>query len=125
MRQHPNVVQESALAEILHDPDMTKVEKRAIFASWISDARAVPDAPAWRQIGDGTILHLDQILEALKLLDGVESPVLAYKPKRPSPLSINRRRRNSRRHPKFTQRFCRNDDNPPPAPTAAAALSFA
>jgi hypothetical protein len=125
MRQHPNVVEESALAESLHDPEMTKAEKRAIFASWISDARAVPDAPAWRQIDGGKILLLDQILEALKLLDDAESPELAFKPKQPSPSSLNRRRRSSRRHQKFTRWFWRNDDDPPPTPTAAAELSFA
>lgn len=33
--------------DVVNDPGMTEAEKRAILASWISDVRAVIDAPAF------------------------------------------------------------------------------
>lgn len=56
-------------AEVLRDLSLTKAQKRAILASWASDARAVVDAPSLRQLDDGTILDIDTILDALKQLD--------------------------------------------------------
>ena len=36
--------------EILGDPTLSKEAKRAVLASWLSDARALPDAPRWRRL---------------------------------------------------------------------------
>jgi hypothetical protein len=45
-------------------------EKRAILASWASDACAVEAAPASRRVpGSGRIVSVDEILEALRALD--------------------------------------------------------
>ena len=66
-------------AEVLREPSLTTPQKRAILASWASDARAVIDAPSLRQLDDGTILDIDTILDALKQLDrdpGVPPPWL-------------------------------------------------
>jgi hypothetical protein len=55
--------------EILDDPNLTIADKRAILASWISDAHAVDDVPALRQIERGVFARVDEILLALKSLD--------------------------------------------------------
>lgn len=57
-------------ADVVHDPDLTLNEKRAILASWASDACAVEAAPALRRVpGSGRIVTVDEILEALRALD--------------------------------------------------------
>lgn len=56
--------------DVLDDPDLTINEKRAILASWISDACAVEAAPALRRPpGAGGAIAVDEILEALRKLD--------------------------------------------------------
>jgi hypothetical protein len=54
--------------DVVNDPDLTLKEKRAILASWASDACAV--APAVR-FAPGTAgpVPVDEILEALRALD--------------------------------------------------------
>jgi hypothetical protein len=51
------------------DPKLTTAEKRAVLASWISDARAVENAPSLRQLDSGAVVEVDAILQALVLLD--------------------------------------------------------
>jgi len=56
--------------EVLIDPDLTVNEKRAILASWASDACAVEAAPALRCAPGGRRpVTVDEILEALRTLD--------------------------------------------------------
>ncbi len=56
--------------EIVNDPDLTLNEKRAILASWASDACAVEAAPALRCAPGGRRpVGVDEILEALRSLD--------------------------------------------------------
>jgi len=56
--------------DVVHDPDLTLNEKRAILASWASDACAVEAAPALRRVpGSGHVVSVDEILEALRTLD--------------------------------------------------------
>lgn len=56
--------------DVVHDPDLTLNEKRAILASWASDACAVEAAPALRRVpGSGIVVSVDDILEALRSLD--------------------------------------------------------
>lgn len=54
--------------EVVNDPDLTLNEKRAILASWASDACAVEAAPALRQGRDRPV-PFDDIMEALRTLD--------------------------------------------------------
>jgi hypothetical protein len=55
---------------VLADPDLTVNEKRAILASWASDACAVEAAPALRCVPGGRQpVSVDEILEALRDLD--------------------------------------------------------
>jgi hypothetical protein len=56
--------------DVVHDPDLTTNEKRAILASWASDACAVEDSPDVRQPPGGPPVRFDDILDALKRLDG-------------------------------------------------------
>jgi len=56
--------------EVLNDPDMTAQEKRAILASWASDACAVEASPDLRQPPSPPIVRFDDIMDALKRLDG-------------------------------------------------------
>jgi len=56
--------------EVVNDPDLTTQEKRAILASWASDACAVEAAPVLRQPTDAPPIRFDDILDALKSLDG-------------------------------------------------------
>jgi hypothetical protein len=45
--------------------------KRAILASWASDACAVENLPNWRKLPEtGALVPLDGILDALRALDG-------------------------------------------------------
>jgi hypothetical protein len=55
-------------SEVVNDPDLTLNEKRAILASWASDACAVEAAPAFRK-GPKVPVHFDDIMEALRALD--------------------------------------------------------
>ena len=56
--------------EVVNDPDMTSQEKRAILASWASDACAVEAAPNLRQPPSAPVVRFDDIMDALKRLDG-------------------------------------------------------
>lgn len=58
---HPN--------DVIADRDLTVNEKRAILASWASDASAVDDEPALRMPTDGPPVSFDDIMDALKTLD--------------------------------------------------------
>jgi hypothetical protein len=59
--------------DVVSDPDMTLQEKRAILASWASDARAVEAAPDLRSPPTGLTVRFDDIMDALKQLDGEAS----------------------------------------------------
>jgi len=62
--------------DVLNDPDLTLNEKRAILASWASDACAVEASPALREGPKGKAIQYDEIMEALRTLDGqmVDAP---------------------------------------------------
>ena len=55
-------------SEVVNDPDLTLNEKRAILASWASDACAIEAAPELR-MGPKAPVHFDDIMEALRSLD--------------------------------------------------------
>ena len=56
-------------SDVLADGDFTTNEKRAILASWVSDACAVEAAPELRTPTDGPPVKFDDIMDALKALD--------------------------------------------------------
>ena len=56
-------------SEVLQDPDLTLNEKRAILASWASDACALEAAPELRELPRGKVVLFDEIMDALRSLD--------------------------------------------------------
>ena len=55
--------------DVVHDPDLTLNEKRAILASWASDACSVEAAPELRVTTTGRLVRWDDIMDALRTLD--------------------------------------------------------
>ncbi|UVO26958.1 hypothetical protein [Bradyrhizobium arachidis] len=67
---HPGTVFDHP-QEVVSDPGLTISEKRAILASWASDASAIASCPALRaHDGLKAPVTIDEILEALCALDG-------------------------------------------------------
>lgn len=58
-------------SDVLKDPDLSQVDKRAILASWASDGCAVEDKPylRWMPGSDGPV-PLTEVLEALARIEG-------------------------------------------------------
>jgi hypothetical protein len=59
--------------DVLSQPGLTTAERRAILASWASDAHAVEDAPWLRQLECGARIPLGEVLAALRALDMEET----------------------------------------------------
>jgi hypothetical protein len=56
--------------DVVSSPDLSPSEKRAILASWASDASAIASCPALRAPeGLKAPVHIDEILDALRALD--------------------------------------------------------
>jgi hypothetical protein len=59
--------------EVVLNPRLSRAEKRAILASWASDACAVEAAPALRMLPGGREpVRFDEVMEALRALDEEE-----------------------------------------------------
>jgi hypothetical protein len=103
-------------SDVTSNPKLTTAEKRAILASWISDARVVENAPSLRQLDSGAVVEVDAILQALVLLDQ-QAPDCRENGKR---LHLSGRSRNvlSRCMKRISpsKGSNDNDDDPPPAP---------
>jgi hypothetical protein len=57
-------------SHVVSDPDLTLNEKRAIVASWASDACAVEAVPSLRRPpGAKAPVSVDEVMEALRALD--------------------------------------------------------
>jgi hypothetical protein len=90
--------------DVVKAADLTLNEKRAILASWASDACAVEAAPALRRApgGDGTVA-IDEILDSLRSLDVQANEERAL---------TDRYRRLGRRRFLEMRRFARNAASP-------------
>lgn len=98
--------------EVVGDPWLTPAQKREVLASWASDVRAVPDAPALRQLDNGAVVRISDVLQALRSLDEGE---------RPGRLFTGRRIRfPSRPSPASRRSWPDDDDDPPPCPAMIA-----
>jgi hypothetical protein len=71
--------------DVVRDDDLTLNEKRAILASWASDACAVEAAPELRAAPSGRTVRWDDIMDALRLLDAQAAGM-------PTPSQARRRR---------------------------------
>jgi hypothetical protein len=107
--------------DVLMDSRLTTGEKRCLLASLASDANAVPHLPSLRQLPDGSIVRVDEILHALKALDAAVDADHA-KPRFILPLgqAFKRRWRSRPRHWTRHGRWPPDDDDPPPCPAFAA-----
>jgi hypothetical protein len=126
MLQHENALHramasahhQGIIEAVLTNPYLDRDGKRAMLAAWASDARAVPDRPALRQLENGTVVELDHILRALRTLD--DGPPEAE----PGPVlcqALDRRRRDARMSWRRPRRFPgHDDDDPPPCPAIIA-----
>jgi hypothetical protein len=66
---HPGTIFEHPRDVVVH-PKLSTSEKRAILASWASDASAIASCPALRApVGLKAPITIDEILEALSELD--------------------------------------------------------
>jgi hypothetical protein len=66
-------------ADVVNDPDLTLYEKRAILASWASDACAVEAAPDLRRGPEGRTVRFDDVMDALRALDRLGGDVGAIR----------------------------------------------
>ncbi len=56
--------------DVVRDPTLTVAEKRAVLASWASDACAVESIPTLRQMpGSNYVVRFDDVIDALQALD--------------------------------------------------------
>jgi hypothetical protein len=106
--------------DVLHDTTLTLEEKRATLAAWASDAHAVPNVPALRQLPSGAIVNVDTVFSALRALDRSEPARL---PKLPPASSWARPRFPARADWRWSRRRDDGDDDPPPCPSAAMPLN--
>ncbi|MBB4364317.1 hypothetical protein GGD65_005375 [Bradyrhizobium sp. CIR18] len=79
---HPGTVFDHP-RDVLADPSLSTSEKRAILASWASDASAIASCPSLRApTGLKAPVTIDEILEALCELDGAPRNPPGGKPNR-------------------------------------------
>ena len=109
--------------QVVSDRALALEQKREILASWASDRHAVPDKPNLRQLDNGAILEVGEILEALQVLDNMESSPGQVHRTFERRLGIRQPRRSAFPgwRPQTSQRNDRDDgdDDPPPFPTCA------
>jgi hypothetical protein len=117
----------SLAAALMHPDDvmsnlqLTQAQKREILAAWASDARAVRDLPALRQLDNGAIVRVDDVLRALSALDhnlrfghhasGLFRPLVQRQRRHPVSWREIAARRRSRDD---------DGDDPPPCPAIIA-----
>ena len=65
---HPGSVYDHP-GDVVADPTLSASQKRAILASWASDAAAVMSNPALRELPGSRVVTIDEVLEALSALD--------------------------------------------------------
>lgn len=105
--------------DVLADPDLTIPEKRSLLASWVTDANAVPHLPTLRQLPDGSVVKVNDILDALRTLDAGDDAMSTVRCRAvPWRTPFERRRgwvfRNATRRGRGP-----DDDDPPPSPAYA------
>lgn len=98
--------------EVLADRTLDVEAKRALLASWASDAHAVEHAPTLRQLESGAIVKIDAIMDALRALDTDE--VSSARPIQ----FFRRRRKRGIMPPRVKKESSGPDDDPPPAAAA-------
>jgi hypothetical protein len=88
---HPSQVFEHP-RDVVNDPDLSLNEKRAILASWASDAWAIETAPALGKTPAGRVVSFDEIMDAMRALDKEFLATQSSGSKSAKSQSVNRRR---------------------------------
>jgi len=107
--------------EIVGNPSLSSDEKRALLASWVSDAHAVPNTPAWRQLDNGAFVRAEEILNALQSLDDRPSSGGGEPFGSRMQTPFRRRRRSTRWIDAAIRRKRRDDDDDDPPPTPVSS----
>jgi hypothetical protein len=104
--------------QVVEDPLLTMAEKREVLASWACDSRAPHDSPSARMLDSGAVVHVREILEALKSLDEVARPTQDGEQRWPGLPYARRGRRapDASRHRRPRRGQPEDDDDPPPCP---------
>jgi hypothetical protein len=105
--------------DVVDHPNLSSDEKRALLASWASGANAVPHMPSLRQLPDGSIVKVDDILRALKALDE-RCDIIAGPGNRTARWQLPFKRRRGTWPRSWPGHGRDDDDDPPPCPAAAA-----
>jgi len=88
---HPSQVFEHP-RDVVNDPDLSLNEKRAILASWASDACAIEAAPALRKTTARRVVSFDEIMDVMRTLDKEFLAAQSTRSKSAKSQSVNRRR---------------------------------
>jgi hypothetical protein len=102
---------------VVADRNMSLEDKRATLADWASDARAVRDHPALRQLDNGVMVDIDRVLSALKRLDGSQSDQEMFRIRSHDTKHLGTLTEEERRP--LWKFWDDDDDDPPPCPSAA------
>lgn len=104
--------------DVLAHPHLTLAEKRAVLASWASDACAMENAPGLRCLTGmrAEPVPVDAVLGALAALDREAAPGSGAAKARERPRGRRSRRWGLRWYVRPRRR--RDDDDPPPCPAA-------
>jgi hypothetical protein len=102
---------------VVADPEMSSEDKRAMLADWASDARAVCDHPALRQLDNGVVVDIDRVLSALKRLDGIQTDQSMFGTRSHNSKHLGTIADEERRP--LWKFWDDDDDDPPPCPSAA------
>ncbi|QJP12985.1 hypothetical protein G3545_04530 [Starkeya sp. ORNL1] len=114
--QVPMECQPRTPQEVLNHPSMSVEAKRATLASWASDRHAVPNFPGVRQLENGSLVSLAEILQALRELDDEPGPETSSN----LVSLVEFRGRHRARSMPWRVSTPRPDDDPPPRPAAAS-----
>ena len=60
--------------DVVGEASLSPAQKRALLASWMSDARAVESRPALRRLDSGAYVEIDAIRRAMLALDCALGP---------------------------------------------------
>ncbi|QPC94837.1 hypothetical protein [Mesorhizobium sp. INR15] len=107
--------------EVVTHPHLGRNEKRALLASWASDAFAVENQPALRRLDNGKVIPVEQTLKALKALDNMPDRAHGHSTRASSRPPYSRGRDILRAWRRQGQSFRPDDDDdPPPCPAIIA-----
>lgn len=113
------------IEHVLEAVELTIPQKRAILASWLSDARAVPNIPSLRELDNGEIVKVDDLLKALRALDRIDKAADRCVPHPKFRMGA----RQGKLLPAYVKRAVRRnpfdgDDDPPPCAAAAVPVGM-